>query len=188
MTRSSTSQEYNKRSDILGFSQLAIWCLCSHCLDTSLHFYETICHLRRVKARCNSVSKYMPWSKSDGKVLCQVYGGGFRCRIAKSGIVTHGTYANPSNGGRDYHTRSRFDGCRLFQQWRKSVVRMLVFSLFPLGNVDALLHSVKDTLNIQIHHLLEGVLRVCIELLTPGSSGIGKEDINMVCCLADLCH
>lgn len=52
--------------------------------------------------------------------------------------------------------------------------------------LNILLNRVKHTLHIQIHHLGEHLLRVCIELLAPGCAGIGEQDIHMVGCLGHL--
>ncbi len=49
-----------------------------------------------------------------------------------------------------------------------------------------LLHTVKHTLHVQIHHLTPHLLRVRVELLAPGGAGIGEQDVDMVGSLAHL--
>lgn len=47
-----------------------------------------------------------------------------------------------------------------------------------------LLDSIENTFHIQVHDLGEHLLRVGIEFLAPGRTGIGKEDIHMISRLA----
>lgn len=46
----------------------------------------------------------------------------------------------------------------------------------------------KYTFHIQIHHLRERFIRVCVELLPPSSPRVGEQNINMVCCFAHFRH
>lgn len=52
------------------------------------------------------------------------------------------------------------------------------------GGANILLYTIKHTLHIQVHDFAKRVFRVCIELLSPGGTRIGHEDIDMVCGLA----
>lgn len=52
------------------------------------------------------------------------------------------------------------------------------------GQGDILLHTIKHTLHIQIHHLTPHLLRVRVELLAPGGAGVGEQDVDMVGSLA----
>lgn len=51
---------------------------------------------------------------------------------------------------------------------------------------DLLLDCVEHTLNIQIHNLGEHLLRVRIELLTPGCASICEENVNTISSLGHL--
>ena len=50
------------------------------------------------------------------------------------------------------------------------------------------MNSVENALHVQVHHLGEHLLRVGIELLAPGGTGIGEEDIDVVGRLGNLGH
>ena len=46
----------------------------------------------------------------------------------------------------------------------------------------------KYTFHIQIHHLRESFIRVCIELLTPSSPSVGEQNIHMISRFPDFIH
>jgi hypothetical protein len=51
-----------------------------------------------------------------------------------------------------------------------------------------LLNEIKYALDVQIHHLGEGGWWVAVELFTPGGTGIGEENVDVVGRLAHLSH
>lgn len=55
------------------------------------------------------------------------------------------------------------------------------------GKECSLLHQVKHTLNIQIHHLRKRLLGVRLELLAPRRARIRKQDIHMIGRFLHLC-
>jgi hypothetical protein len=45
--------------------------------------------------------------------------------------------------------------------------------------------GVEHALDIQIHDLGKGLIRMGVEFLSPCSSGVGKQYVNMICCFGD---
>lgn len=51
----------------------------------------------------------------------------------------------------------------------------------------SLLNAHKDRLDVEVHDLLEGALRVLVKRGSPSCAGICEQDVDMICVLANLC-
>lgn len=134
----------------------------------------------------------MPGSKLNGEILSEMNDRCFGSGIAGRSVVADRSNANTSNGSRDDDAgrilASRFRS----EQWSESNCDQQARNRPKIkyeveSRMYSLLNSVKNTLHIQIHHLGEHFLWVGIELLAPRRARIGKQDVNVVCRLANFC-
>ena len=68
----------------------------------------------------------------------------------------------------------------------QNLVRRL--SRGEIEEILVLLDGVKDALNVQVHDLRKGTVRMCFELLAPSRTRIRKKDIDMIGRRADFSH
>lgn len=128
----------------------------------TLHLDQPARHLAGVETWRDGIAADESRTQLHGQILRQMdhcrLGGG----IAVCGVGTKSTHSNPCHRGGDYNAGRVVDRTTLAEQRFQ------------------LLHAVEDTLDVQVHHFGERIFRVALEWGTPGSTGIGEKDVNMV--------
>lgn len=189
MLSRTTAEEDDRRSDILWSSQSPVGVSLGQVLDSTAQLHQAVRHLRREETRSNVVDQDTLWAKLKSEVTSQMEDGGLGGGVAVSTLLAQCSDTNTSDGTGDDYARGRFDRSSLAKHWSESVDVLLAHNsnMFSLGCVvDILLCTNKHTLDVQVHDLLESILRVVVELCSPCCTCVGKQDIDLVCVLPHL--
>jgi len=125
-------------------------------------------HLGRKEARRNSVNKYMSGAQLNRQIARKMQHRRLTRRIAKRRVrITHTPNANPCHRACNKHPGRILKRSTRLQQRRK-----------PLNRIE-------DSLHVEVHDFCKGRIRVGVEAFAPCSTGVGKQDVNVVSVLAD---
>lgn len=168
MARSPTTQEDDQTSDILWLTQSLVGDLGRQGFRTTLKFHQAGGHLGGVETGSDGVCEDATGAQLDGEVLGQMDDGSLGGRVRKGGVLAEGADAQAGDTGGHDDATGVLDGGALLQQRGE------------------LLGGVEDALDVEVHDLAKGIVRVCVKGGAPCGTGVGEEDVDVVGGLGDL--
>lgn len=165
---SATSQVDNRSSNILRLTQATKGVSTGKLVRTSTELDEAVGHLAREETRADGVDGDEARAQFDGEVATQVQDGSLGSRVAI------GTLLAERAGSEGRNARGNDDAGRVF----------LAGALLQHRGEQA--DSVEDGTDVEVHDLGKGVVRVRVEMLAPGGSRVGQQNVDVVGVLAHL--
>ncbi|POR35738.1 Uncharacterized protein TPAR_04058, partial [Tolypocladium paradoxum] len=158
-------QVHHGAGNVLRVAQAAHGVGPGHLVGAARHGQQAVGHLAREEARADGVDGDAPRAQLDGQVAAEVDDGRLAGRVAVRALLADGADAQPRDARRDddpARLAIAAVGSRLLQQRRE------------------LAHGVEDGLDVEVHDLGEGLVRVPVERLAPGGARVGEENVHPV--------
>lgn len=153
-----------------------------------MQLHQPVRHLGREEARRDGVAQDVPRAQLDGQVLGQMDHGRLRGRVREGGVLAEAADADACGGGCDDDPGGLVLGRFGLEEGGESASSVYYIHREKRGCGHLLLHQIKHTLHVQIHHLGERRLGMRLELFAPGGARVGEEDVNVVRRLAHFGH
>lgn len=154
-------QVHDGTSDVLGAAEATGRVPLRMLVPPARQLEQASRHLGGEEAGTDGIDEHVARAQIDGKIAREVHGGRLARAIREGGLLAEGADAQPGHAGRDDDARRVLDGGAPLQQGRE------------------LLHAVEDRLDVQVHHLREGRLRVRVERRPPRRARVGEQDVDV---------
>lgn len=161
MRRRPARHEHDQAGNILCVADPQVRRTLGQLVRAALQLHQTVGHLGGIETGSDGVAEDMPWAELDGQILGEMDDGRLGGRVSVRGVGTQRADADAGH-------RRRHDDTR----------RGLNARIRPEQGLE-LLDRVEDALDVQVHDLLEGGVRVGLEPLAPRGPRVGEEDVDM---------